>query len=280
MTKAAMNALSKEWTKLRNLDLADHQNQSGAKVMPITIRTLESLIRLATAHAKLTLSKSIKVKDCKVAAKILEYSLFSNNQEDDPLEDLDDSLLDESENKFEEEFGASPFQSKKASPASKTVSNVKSQESSGRRRSKRISAKKQGSSKKSPSRRSKSFLEDKTSTRVETDLMTRFSKMKIKDDKTDLEREMDRFITMGEDVTADNTKFVFKKLIKFDQKIKDTTDQKGFTRDQFWKWLKKDSKKKEKGYINSLGKLKKALMEIETKGKIMVEEENDTIYLL
>ena len=63
--------------------------------------------------------------------------------------------------------------------------------------------------------------------------------MKIKDEGDDLEREMDRFITMGEDVTAENTKFVFKKLIKFDQQIKDSTEQKGVTRAQFWKWLKK-----------------------------------------
>ena len=87
MTKEAINAISKEWTKLRNLDLNDHQRQGNAKVMPITIRTLESLIRLATAHAKLRLSKKIKLEDCKIASKLLETSLFSSNDKDSTLID-------------------------------------------------------------------------------------------------------------------------------------------------------------------------------------------------
>jgi DNA replication licensing factor MCM3 len=46
--------------------------------MPITIRTLESLIRLATAHAKLRLSKYVTEEDCLVAADLLNKSLFSS----------------------------------------------------------------------------------------------------------------------------------------------------------------------------------------------------------
>jgi len=48
------------------------------KVMPITIRTLESLIRLATSHAKLRLSKKVTEEDCLVAADLLNKSLFSS----------------------------------------------------------------------------------------------------------------------------------------------------------------------------------------------------------
>ena len=44
--------------------------------MPITIRTLESLLRLATAHAKLRLSNKVTENDCKVAARLLEKTLF------------------------------------------------------------------------------------------------------------------------------------------------------------------------------------------------------------
>jgi DNA replication licensing factor MCM3 len=48
--------------------------------MPITVRTLESLIRLATAHAKLRLSKEIEKIDCEVAVEMLTYSLFGEDE--------------------------------------------------------------------------------------------------------------------------------------------------------------------------------------------------------
>jgi len=48
--------------------------------MPITVRTLESLIRLATAHAKLRLSKEIEKVDCEVAVEMLTYSLFGEDE--------------------------------------------------------------------------------------------------------------------------------------------------------------------------------------------------------
>lgn len=44
--------------------------------MPVTIRTLETIIRLSTAHAKLRLSKNVEVEDCKIALNLLEYALF------------------------------------------------------------------------------------------------------------------------------------------------------------------------------------------------------------
>ena len=60
--------------------------------MPITIRTLESMIRLATAHAKLRLDNKITVLDCKVAAELMNKSLFSSEStlEQEELEFEDD----------------------------------------------------------------------------------------------------------------------------------------------------------------------------------------------
>lgn len=44
--------------------------------MPITVRTLETLIRLASAHAKLRLSKAVEIKDIEVAYELVEMSIF------------------------------------------------------------------------------------------------------------------------------------------------------------------------------------------------------------
>ena len=43
---------------------------------PLTARTLETLIRLATAHAKARLSPEVKPQDAKVAEEILRFALF------------------------------------------------------------------------------------------------------------------------------------------------------------------------------------------------------------
>lgn len=48
------------------------------KVLPVTIRSYETLIRLSTAHAKLRLSSQIEIVDCVEAFKLVVFSLYKD----------------------------------------------------------------------------------------------------------------------------------------------------------------------------------------------------------
>lgn len=91
------------YANLRNDNLDDGRRHTT----PITARTLETLIRLSTAHAKIRLSRTVSVEDAQAAEQILRYALFrtvmrsSTRQtkrrkpaEDVDLEDSDESDLD------------------------------------------------------------------------------------------------------------------------------------------------------------------------------------------
>lgn len=56
---------------------------------PVTVRTLECMIRLATAHAKMRMSKKIGMIDLDVACQLVHRSLFGKNLFHDEDEDED-----------------------------------------------------------------------------------------------------------------------------------------------------------------------------------------------
>ncbi|KAK7679870.1 MCM DNA helicase complex subunit [Cerrena zonata] len=72
LTEKASTYIIRTYTDLRN-DMMENNQKNTA---PITARTLETLIRLSTAHAKVRLSRTIEVKDAKVASELLKYALF------------------------------------------------------------------------------------------------------------------------------------------------------------------------------------------------------------
>jgi len=73
----------------------DEGNVGGVKILPITVRTLETLIRLSTAHAKLRLSRIVEVKDARVAVKLLYYSLFNDDNFDDDWKETETQMQEE-----------------------------------------------------------------------------------------------------------------------------------------------------------------------------------------
>lgn len=109
LTKSASDYIVTTYSSLRN-DLIGNNQRNTA---PITARTLETLIRLASAHAKVRLSKSVEVKDAKVAEEMLRYALFKEipkkqNKKRRTVEETFDSELESDEDSEEESTGTRP----------------------------------------------------------------------------------------------------------------------------------------------------------------------------
>jgi len=50
---------------------------------PVTVRTLETMIRLATAHAKLRLAKNVTTADIDIAVKLIHLSIFNESMDEE-----------------------------------------------------------------------------------------------------------------------------------------------------------------------------------------------------
>ena len=79
LTKGAADHIVTVYSGLRNDEMEGNQR----KTSPLTARTLETLIRLSTAHAKSRLSSRVEQKDAEQAEKILRYALFKEVVEEE-----------------------------------------------------------------------------------------------------------------------------------------------------------------------------------------------------
>ena len=114
LTKGAADHIIATYSALRNDDLSGNQRRTS----PITPRTLETLIRLSTAHAKARLSNRVDEKDAKHAEAILRFAMFKEVVEvgrrkrrkvttfDEDSDDESDPELDDEEGEEEEESTA------------------------------------------------------------------------------------------------------------------------------------------------------------------------------
>ncbi|KAF8457568.1 MCM2/3/5 family-domain-containing protein [Kalaharituber pfeilii] len=78
LTQGASAHIVAAYTALRNDEMEGNQR----KTSPMTARTLETLIRLATAHAKCRLSNRVEERDAIVAEEILRFALFKEVVDD------------------------------------------------------------------------------------------------------------------------------------------------------------------------------------------------------
>ncbi|GFQ67518.1 zygotic DNA replication licensing factor mcm3, partial [Trichonephila clavata] len=73
LTPEACERLSEEYARLRAFDT---QNTDIARTQPVTARSLETLIRLSTAHAKARMSNTISLKDAQAAIDLVQFAYF------------------------------------------------------------------------------------------------------------------------------------------------------------------------------------------------------------
>lgn len=73
LNQEAAEFIANQYGDLRNGKQTEHDR---FRTMPVTARTLETLIRLASAHAKLRLSKTVELDDAEVALEILKFAMF------------------------------------------------------------------------------------------------------------------------------------------------------------------------------------------------------------
>ena len=87
------------------------------------------------------------------------------------------------------------------------------------------------------------------------------------------EEAMEKFIVDSESITQENVKFTYKIMNKYFE-----TENKNYvTVDELWAYVQKKARKTEKGLTKTRRKMKKALFDLEDKGKIMISD-SDVIY--
>ncbi|KAI1104110.1 MCM-domain-containing protein [Jackrogersella minutella] len=79
LTQDASDRIAEIYVGLRNDEMEGNQRRTS----PLTVRTLETLIRLATAHAKSRLSNRVEERDTVAAEAILRFALFKEVVEDE-----------------------------------------------------------------------------------------------------------------------------------------------------------------------------------------------------
>lgn len=146
LTKGAADKIVSTYTALRNDELGATQR----KTSPLTARTLETLIRLSTAHAKARLANTVDEEDAQVATEILKFALFREIVEDEKVKRRrlraearaargGESSEEEESSDEEEEDAEEETRSRSASPLTSRRSG-RSQRSRGTRSTQQSSA--------------------------------------------------------------------------------------------------------------------------------------------
>ncbi|XP_004628339.1 DNA replication licensing factor MCM3 [Octodon degus] len=119
LTQESAAYIAEEYSRLRS---QDRMSSDTARTSPVTARTLETLIRLSTAHAKARMSKTVDLQDAEEAVELVQYAYFKKVLEKEKKRKKrseDESETEDEEEKSQEEPEQKRKRRKTRQPAAK-----------------------------------------------------------------------------------------------------------------------------------------------------------------
>jgi len=238
LTREATEYISKSWSNLRERSISEEYK---GKTIPVTVRTLESLIRLSTAYAKARLSQKVEKQDALNAVELLTSSFFPENEGKLLEQEEDENQMDLVEEEEDE--------------------------------------KKKKKGKKKEKEKREEILEDEEEEEIEEKKSRRIKGRKTKE-KKEVDELVDSQISVDEDedddadITEEMANVIFKLVYENAKRKPNQT----IPMNELWENIKNKKECKDKK-INNSRKLKNICGRLEDEGKIFVSE-NDEITLV
>ena len=233
LTKEATDYISLSWSKLREKSMSDDIKR---KVIPVTVRTLESLIRLSTAFAKARLSQKVEKIDAVQAVDLLLNTIFQENNSKEDEEDNQMDLVEEEEEDKRKKKSKDTKKKEEVIPLDEDEEEEIEPKESKKRRGKKSKERKE----------------------VEEIIEAQVDEGEENEDKDD------------ENITEDVANVVFKFIFENAKNRKNQT----IKMDELWNIIKGKKECRDKR-INNTKKFKNACTRLEDEGKIFISEDNE-----
>lgn len=257
LTNDAVIFISEAWTKLRS---NDHESTNNFRAVPLTVRTLETLIRLSTAHAKLRLSKTVEKGDCEVALELLNFALY---HEENKSEANDIEMEDEEEEQNDEDEENETLKTNKKTPHRGQISE-------------RTRAKTKNTS---DVKKSKNVIDEEDEVaRFEIDDADKTDKKSKKSSskKTKGNEEIEKIFSSraSDNISDEQKKFIFKLIYE----AVHNTQNKQISLEELWSKTQKN--KQHNKFCTNKTDFEEIILALDKDGKILFSKETNDIILI